>query len=286
MKNSILPKWSLPVLAAGFVMVQPEVGAALVLQYLFDEPSGEAVDTGTVSPAAPGTLGGSATRVTNTPSGSGFAMSTAGGGAASFAAASNPTKLNSLTTFTLAGWVNLQATPGNFDRLLGKVGSNTSATGTGNSGWELFFSSPDAQGSALQLFVGGGATGAATSIASSAFVVGSWAFFAVTYDSTVGSNNVSFYTGSLTDSVSQLGSAQNLNNGVTAANLAEFRVGGSQRSNNERTPDAFFDDIRVYDELLTASQIEAVRLSNVPEPGVVSLAGVVLTVGLLRRRRI
>ena len=123
----------LGVLALVVVAGQEATAQDLLLRWTFDEPAGgtvDAVDRGTVAPAANGVFGSTTTRTTDTPGGdSAFAADLSAAGADSDVRANDPDKIDSLTAFTLTTWVKIEAE--NVDqggeanvRLLSKQGSD------------------------------------------------------------------------------------------------------------------------------------------------------------------
>jgi hypothetical protein len=71
--------------------------------------------------------------------------------------------------------------------------------------------------------------------------------------------HINYYTGGET-AATQLRDAATINLFAPAQNTEPFKVGGSG------VPPSWVDDIRIYDQVLTAPQIEAIRLENLPEP--------------------
>jgi len=237
--------------------------ATLLLQYTFDEAS-----TGTVAaldngqaPAANGSFNGNSTRVGTTPNGYSLgAMDTNGGVDDDYVTTgSTPAKLNELTSFTLSAWINLQSDLSEFDRVI-----SMHTSGGGGTGFDFFF-----EDGTLSLAVDANREFADTSFAPE---TNTWHFLAVTYDGNASSSNLLFYTGQEGEAVTQLGSTLDLNEGPVDSTTADLRVGGTARSGLNRTPDAWFDDVRVYDEVLSSSELDTVRQENlVPEPGSLGL---------------
>ncbi len=253
------------------IFLLPVISAqgALILHYDFNESAGDAFDLSGMAPAANGSFNLAATRTTSTPFGSeGFALDT-NGGVNSWVSTPDIDKLDTLASLTITGWINPQSTIGSFDRFVGDVNS-------GGQGYELLFGN---NATTLQFVLGGASSTAVTSNAVS-FNLNEWRFFALTWDGT----NTSFFLGSEADSVTLL-STHTQTAAATLSNTTSFRVGGSERSASERTPDAFFDDIRVYNEALNLATLESVRLSVVPEPATYMFFGgmILLVVSMWRR---
>lgn len=280
---------SAPVLT---LAIASSASAALRLQYTFDESSGNAedsVDTATF-PAADGILQGGATRITNTPSGAGFAVdlitNEATSGYAHVNTAGDVPKLDSLSQFTLSTWINLDDPGAGSDRLMSKQAGDAVF-----SGFMWNINNPVAGGTRANgdvntgLFVGGTTGFAFATSDADVNLLDKWVFMAVTYDGTQTADNARFYVGGLNTPVTQLGSTRTINAGPTADADTRFGVGFTDGAPTADTsPNGFFDDVRVYDNTLSLAELEAVRLSNVPEPtalSVLALAGA----GFLARRR-
>lgn len=269
--------------------------AALLLHYEMNEGSGTTLaDTG-AGPAAPGTLVNGAWS-TNTPGGASSASVNTSGAAAgnlkyvsASDAAGEVDKLDALSSFTLTTWVNLAATPNGNRRLLAKQAPTTF------SGFSWNFSDPgngaarSASAFGMRLFVGGetGFTFDGVPAGNPAFVVDAnnkWAFLAVSYDGTSTFNNVNYYAGSADGSVSLLATTT-VNAGTTVANAAAFTIGHTDAGiTSDTSIPGLIDDSRVYSGALSLSEVEGVRLQNVPEPAALSI----LALGALafqRRRR-
>ena len=289
----LLPKtpWSTAALAIGLALLvaAPNGAAALVLRYDFDDSSNPTADSGTGT-AAPGTLIGGDNFTTNTPSGTGKAYSTGAGNDAYVTTgttgnpdtANHPIKLNQLTAFTLTLWVNLRATPATNDRLVSDWNTGI------NQGFDFRINTV-VSSAAFQLVLNvddGSAASMTGANAANAGANQAWTFLAVTYDGSLTANNVHFYTGAAAVAVSQLGDTTTINKGAAANTATDFQVGGTAASSSDRSPSAFFDDVRVYDEVLDSTALNGVRAANVPEPGVSALvtAGAIGCLGRRRRR--
>lgn len=85
-------------------------------------------------------------------------------------------------------------------------------------------------------------------------------------------NNLTMYSGSPISAASLL-AQEDFGGNSTFTSSQAFVIGGADFSGN-RTPPILLDDVRVYDGLLTASEVEAVRASNIPEPATLGLIGV------------
>lgn len=255
---------------------------ALLVHYTFDNPADRLADTGTGTPA-PLTAIGTNSFVTNTPSGTGAAYSNGAGADAYLTTGTlanpdtgtDPAKTDGLTQFTVTLWVNLQATPTINDRLISDW--NTGLT----EGFDLRINT--ASTTSYQL---GAVVDNNTAFSSTNVVPGGngWAFIAFTYDGNQPSANALLYTGTTSSSASALGTALTINSGPMANNTNDLQIGGTAASASDRSPSALFDDVRIYDSVLTLAELEQIRLANIPEPAVAALS-LVGALGFLRRRR-
>jgi hypothetical protein len=260
----------LAVLFAAGIAASPSAQAALLLRYTFDDAISPTADSGTGVPAN-GSVVGAGNFVTNTPSGIGSAYNTNSNGD-SFISTTDPAKLDSLTSFTITLWVNLQATPDANDRLVSKLNA------TLTDGFDLRFNNTSGQ----LIFVVDNLS--ATSSQTLPVTTNVWQFVAVTYNGSLASANTNFYKGTLAAAVSTLGSTASINSGPSNDSAVDFEVGGTPASAAGRSPNAFFDDVRVYDQVLTPTELEAIRQSNIPEPTTALLAAFGLLLGARRRR--
>lgn len=186
--------------------------------------------------------------------------------------------LNNSQSFTITGWYNASAALGNGARLLdlGPI--------------SVFFNDN-------QLFLRVTKSGTnynASSGAEDFLNQNVWTFFAISYDSTLGSDNVNFYAGSSVDEVSLIRTF-GINPGtiVVETDASRLNIGG--RLAGDYNFKGLIDDIRIYSDtegsggVLDLAQLESVRTGAlVPEPTTTALisAGCVITAtALLRRRR-
>jgi len=267
------------------VLVAAPAHADLILHYTFDDASNPTADTGTGT-AANGNLSSGSSYTTSTPGGSGYAFNTGSGVNTYLTTGANDTggdanKLDSLSTFTISGWLNLQADPtagSTPDRLVSKWASTPSAAGYELTVGNATTGTTTAGNFTLRLQIQGNTVVSTVSTGADH----SWLFFAVTYNSVTGM--VNFYVGDTASTVTTLGSSLYIAGGVTSDNTAPLQVGGTAATASDRTPSGYFDDIRIYNTVLNAGELESVRAANVPEAatlGMLAVAGA----GLLIKRR-
>jgi len=233
------------------------------LRYRFDEAESgtmAAMDTGTGDPAD-AYFADNATRTSNTPSADSLAaLSTSGGDEHNYAYTARPAKLDEMQAFTLSMWINLHSDPALYDRLI-------SMHGHAGNGFDWYFTGESTRTSFnTQLEVNSAAAAGSESIS----VPTGWTFLAVTYDGTRTSDNVLFYVGTETNEVQQHGTPRTANAGALFSTSTDLRVAGTTRTSNNRTPDAWFDDVRVYDHVLTMGQLQAVRRGGAGIPAAIS----------------
>lgn len=202
--------------------------------------------------------------------------------------------LDFLSSFTLSGWFKIDPT------ITGAYANGRLITK--NTGFfdnlMVLSNSRNVSGDGRLEFSLGTSTISATTINSSYNSLlgeSDWVFFAVTYDSTLASNNIKFYTGTTDDTV-VLVSEHTYLAGLTGDNNATLFFGANAAS-NIRPFDGWLDNMRIFKNeagignegtgALSLFQLEAYRaLDTIPEPSVIGLAilglGVLLSV---RRRR-
>ncbi len=240
--------------------------ATLLLRYTFDEdPAGvvAALDSGSGTPAPGVFIGSAATRTNKTPGQfSVAALSLNGTNAGSYyVSGGDADKLDALSNLTITAWLNLQASPAANDRVVSKLFSD----GTRATGFDLrFMGSPSAINFSLgfSLINGQSVSGLPTVTGPVAFSSSNvWTFIAVTYDGA----KVRFYSGTTNSGVSQAGSDMNKSAsfGTPTNTTADFRIGSTAAATADRTPPAWFDDVRIYDAALTLGELETIRVENI-----------------------
>ena len=186
--------------------------------------------------------------------------------------------IDTLTSFTLAGWFRTDGATaiGNNAGLF--TNSNTALTGFSLRG------GPTVGAGTLTLKVNN-----ATVTSDAAFgATQQWVFFAVSYDGTAvqPQTNVAFYAGSRTSAVAPAGGGVGIAGPVGDDSQPLVFGSGTPAFNLNVFPfDGFLDNFRIYGSVLTASQLELVRSSDVPAPGACGVAILAIGVGARRRRR-
>ena len=242
-----------------------------VLRWNFDEENGDALDSGS-GPSANGVLLPGATRTTNTPGGfSKHALDLSTPGTDSWLDGGDAAKVDTLTEFTMTTWLYLndlnteqggsanvrllaKQGPGNFDGFSWNLNNPLEGDRT-----------PD--NFRLGMFIGGDL---GFGFGQSTEPMGAdeqWAFVAVTYDGSEDIDNMSFYVGDEKTNVVQLGDPLSVFAGQvnSTVDIATVNVGFTDAAPGiDFSADGFQDDVRIYDQVLTLEQIEAVRLANLP----------------------
>ncbi len=189
--------------------------------------------------------------------------------------------LGTLKSFTLTGWYNAATTGGNarlFD-------DGSVMTGKGITLWMSGTNQ-------LNLTINGVQTSFAVN--STLALTNTWVFYAVTYDSSLASNNISLYVGT-TSTNSALASTATTTSlpGDVLNNPTVSLVLGNQTVSNQRPFDGLMDNVRLYGSATDASgvlsglAIENLRsLDVVPEPNSLALlVSSVMALGFAARRR-
>ena len=282
-------------IAAGICLcgvAQLSSAQTLQLRYGFDEPSGDALDTG-APPAANGQLVGGAVRSSNAPAGLGSSIDFNTETPYAHVLEGDAAKLDGLNQLTLTTWLNVTTYTSGNNRLMAKQAAGT----FGGFSWNMNATTnngpvgPD--NFRLALFLGNNISSGATDFAavfSNADVetaANNWVFLAVTYDGTTTSNNVNFYIGGEGTPVAPLGTAQSTIAITVDGGPALFGVGYTDAAPAANTSVlGLQDDVRVYSGSLSLAELEAARLSNIPEPATAALLGMAGASLLVRRRRI
>ena len=187
-----------------------------------------------------------------------------------------------LTSFTMMGWLKSDATAGTATLM-------DSYDSASNSGVTLFWTGTGG----LSLRVGDGTTTTYAGSSSNPYGSGGeWVFFALTYDGTTTSNNVTFYVGA-----DDTATSSNISRSITlsSVNMDDVRaIALGNGSGGRASPfDGLMDNFRLVgatsgsDGALSLSAIESYRVSAIPEPSQsVALLGVACLCMTLARRRI
>ena len=256
--------------------------AAMLVRYGFDEASSgttTALNAGTLDGPADGAFNGNATRTSNTAGGLGALNLNPNGGNDDFVGPSADVDgLDQLSAMTITTWINVQ---GNRSLPFYVLGSDV--RNDGFAGWELYYTPVGGDASVMKLGfqVGGTPTPgnfAFVDATANVSANNTWVFAGVTWDG----SNVKFYSGPLNGSVSQVGSTLALSQAM-GTNAVAMRVGANPLSANDRTPNAFMDDFRVYNTALTITELQG-ALDSVPEATSIVLLGASGLLLLVRRK--
>jgi hypothetical protein len=261
-----------------------------LLWYNFNEASGDALDTGD-APQTDAQLLGGATRSSDTPSNSGSSLDLRNDATYAHALSTDAADLDGLSAITVITWLKLDSYVSGNNRLAAKQASGTfggfnfSMNATPNDGPV----GPD--NFRLGMFVGNNVSSGATDFGAAfsnadADAASKWTFLAVTYDGTQAANNTKFYMGGANSAVAQLGTDQTLVQVTIDGGTARFGVGFTDAAPTANTSAiGLQDDVRIYGRALTASELEGVRLANVPEPGTMVLLLVAVGTWVICRGR-
>jgi hypothetical protein len=286
MKPRTILRTAASVIAVTALAISTTSAQTLLINYNFDEASGDAIDHGTAG--ANGTLVENATR---TPTGMGVAgmgraLDLTATSGLRYVTAGEVPALDGLQAFTLTTWLNLQSAPTGNLRLL----ANQEATTFDGFSWNIADSAAGGTRTAsnfgVRLFVGGSTAFAFDTAAVTLDADDRWLFLAVSYDGSSTSNNVNYYVGDETGAVF-LAATTTINAG-TLNPAARFNVGHTDAAITANTaPPGYLDDSRVYSGVLDLAQLEAVRLAAIPEPSTyaVIFGGLALLVVAGRRFR-
>ncbi len=233
-------------------------------------------DSGTLG--IDGELINSASFVTGGVGAFGHALSTADGTQDFFRADTSGNAAFNLDAITVSMWVNVSAMSDG-DRLVSSV--------TASNGFDLYFKSNALVDGDFRLaFNFNSTSGAVQSADNAGYQLGEWIFLAITYDSTIVSgDNVFFYLGNESNTV--VVNDSDTKSGSIITSTADFEIGGTPATSSDRTPTALFNDVRIYNGVLNASELEALRVAAIPEPAqYANLLGMLLMgLAVITRRR-
>ena len=245
--------------------------AELRLHYRFDEtrPLGADVRDFGSAPAADGTLVNGAEETGITPAGfscESLGVNALAGQSHYLTTIGDVQKIDTLSDMTVTFWLNFQGNPAVEDRILSDtIEFAAPLPPVGSGGWELLVNENPQAGSFELLF-------AVDQVISSVNVQSGvapsptlnadnrWVFVALTFNA---SDELRWYAGTEETPVSFDNTAWLFNFGI-GDNSEPLRVGSSVYDpDTDRTPPALIDDVRIYNEVLTQNQIEAIRRENV-----------------------
>jgi len=279
------PRSLLAAVAVTLFLLSPNVSTAdHLLGWNFDEASGPALDSG-AAPDSDGSLIGGAARSSDTPGGFGSSIDLRddANNWDYVVTSGDAQELDGLADLTLTTWLKLEEYTGGNSRLAAKQAGSP----FDGFSWNLNSSVPSgtvsASNATMALFLGG-ADGFDFHVGDDAsFDASEWTFLAATYASSTG--DLIFYTGGVNTPVSQL-SAGSAAAGVLNDNNSPFGVGFTDAAPTaDVSAIGWQDDVRVYGRALSASELDSVRVSNIPEPTSLILAGVAGVCCLKLRRR-
>lgn len=264
----------------------PAAHATHLLGYSFDEASGNALDSGS-APLTDATLEGGAVRSSDTPSGTGSSLDLRNDDPFAHLLGQDAADIDGLSALTLTTWLKVDSYTSGNNRLLSKQNGSPNF-----EGFSLNMNATTNDGPVgpdnfrLALFLGGSG-GFGFGFSDADVDASDWTFIAATYDSADGS--ISYYTGGVGTPVSQLGTTQiaATNPGVIDGLGARFGVGVTDAAPTADTSvNGWQDDVRVYGEVLSLSDLDALRVSNIPEPSTAALAGLLIIGYVLRPTRV
>jgi hypothetical protein len=90
-----------------------------------------------------------------------------------------------------------------------------------------------------------------------------WVFLAVAYDGTKSDTNVRFYVGTQDAAPENVGEGYTeLDGGAMPDKMGELQIGHTSATQEDRSPPALIDDVRIYDDLLTPGEIKEIWAQN------------------------
>ncbi len=280
-----------PTLFVAALSALPALASAqtAILSYNFNETGNQAAAQGSAAAGGAPLLnitgsgaarGGSGSGVTGAASDLAFdnTLGTGlfGGGRAEHAADFDP--IDNLSAFTLTGWYRLPTGAEKLGRQASLIENINYQASSGTQGGFGLTGSAVADSGGLRLRVN--EVSGVESDAGTYSEVGQWVNFAVTYDG----STVNFYKGLTNQAVSLVDTAAYAQGAVAGENeklILGVSQGGSSLTFNNYA--GLLDNVAIYGSVLTGAQLEALRVSVVPEP--TSLAVIGLSTLALRRRR-
>lgn len=265
-------------LAAPLLIFSAFSASAQLINYTFNEGAGT---TAANSGSATGnnlTLSSPATWAAGVSGQAGDYAYSGTNSASSYGATSSAfTALNGATKMTITGWYNTSE----YTHFIARA-----SDGFG-TGFTLRQSDPFAPANPGNILLNTGDSTIASTGGHYDDYSNQWVFFAVSWDGTSTIGAVNFYYGTT-------GQAVGLDSSVDRTgrtSIGAVATNGLYFGNSTAHPfyEAFvgqLDDFRIYNSVLTQSQLEGVRSSAlVPEPGTFALAGLgLMGLGLVRRR--
>jgi Concanavalin A-like lectin/glucanases superfamily/PEP-CTERM motif len=282
-------KMNKQLLVAGLILAMAaQAQATLLVRYTFDEAiSGTTTalnNGGSAGSAANGVFSGNATRTSSTPVGPSTAslnLNPNGGNDDTVGPSGDVNALDALSAMTVSTWINVQG-----DRSLPFYALASDlhiVPSVAIQGWEFYYT-PVGNANVMQLGLQVDATGK-DATASVTAPNNSWVFIAAAWDQASG--QVKFYSGTPTTPVAQVGTTLTGLTTTMTDNTGLLRVGANETpTGNDRTPNAFMDDFRVYNTALSLGELQGVWFEMVvPEPSTILLLAVGGTLVWRRRRR-
>lgn len=185
-----------------------------------------------------------------------------------------------LNALTITLWVNI-ASAQNDDRLV----SNLTKSNTGfDFSLKGYKSGDSGDPDTFRVAFNYNGTSNARESTSSTYVTGEWLFLAVTFD---GASRTALFYGGNESSFDFIDSGvlDAAKGSSIASSTAGLEIGGTPASDADRTPNALFNDVRIYGEVLSQSQLNDIRLAAIPEPSTYAMIFGVLALGFVVVRK-
>ena len=275
-RHTVFCKWAVAAACIVGLLAVPSSSVAQIpiVHYAFD--GGDAIDTGSGEPAN-GDLQATADFTDNTPGGlAGMSLDLSAEGLDSWVNGGDAAKVDTLEQFTMTTWINLQGLnadhggSGNV-RLLAKQSDGA----FDGFSWNLNppnFDDRTPGNFKMGMFIGGEDGFGFGQSTEDVGADDQWTFVAVSYDGTNDEDNMYFYVGDESSDVTQLGAPLSVFAGgvKSTAGRATLNIGYTDGApGNDFSINGYQDDVRIYDQILSEEQLDAVRLENLT----MSLAG-------------